>query len=814
MKLLTLTIDSKFNHVINFDNPDTCSKTFIIENKATQVEVLRLPRQASNSQNSRTSYVFQTDEGEQKLYMSKFKIDDKVTGDQRIESVISVELTTDLEGPKNSPVDAVDERWLHDHMVSQCVGNRVYEYTFMISLNVYDKHLGKAMQYKHEVRVDIVPPGMLYDVVLDYGSEASQMLSFRRDAPNMGLNDRMPVFDMFSLMLDEKENPEEYLQYSAEDSYLYRSHFFVKREIGDGSLDRPYLHPKQNPNVRLMTSVTSLEEIGHTFTTMNNVKISAHGGSLDPIIKINQVPWPIGKVGENYFYRATINPFIHAALKNVVADPINTKFRYVSVFVLMPNVYDQKEASIHLRQLEEDAQEILKLPEYENIKGIAFHSISESDASFLGYCASCSAHNADASPIEPGNYLIMDAGKGTLDFSILEYLSEPEPNSDVLYRNLYRSGIVGSGNAITYAFMQSLLKELYSPFFSGDNLLNKISSFISNEVIGADQAHLRMLTKLLEEYKKNYNDNKLSSGDWTGGLESPTDCMSLNGFNNWLMANMSIALKDDSVIEDMIDRIVSETISKFPSEVSVNKVIFSGRGFLMNKLREKMLAKLAERFPGIQELNVNSSFSMKNICMFISNFIYNGHYDGYIFGVPLIEFPDNANATAVDTKKKRFSFDFLERYVRGAAKEGIVGGQLKNEPASQCQKRNFLIHGKDVSLKRSTANFTINGVTYQINGSVKGKVKLLFDGEKFLFWESKGKIKMFSPYVDPTNNMAFESMFPYSLIPQGGIVPVSQVAQVVKPIVAASGGSQNAGLKTDKRTDSDLTNELSKRNLL
>lgn len=825
MKLLTLTLASKFNHVINFDDNDTCPRTYIVENHSAVVELLRMNLCGTNNMPDKLRYTFQTDAGAEDVHMKVFEIRNLGTNG----NISNIEIDMEFYSKDSGEQARIDSSWQKAFINWNCVKGQVYDFKLNVKLHYLDKTQKVEQSLEHCVKIDIVPSDQLYDVVLDYGSDATQMLAFRRDVPMVTLDDRVLLLDMFKSMLNEQEKSDEYVQNVREDAYLFRAHYFVKRSVTTPSLAKPYDDPVNNTNVKLLTPFSSLDEIVKSYVTMNNVKISAHGG-LDPRIHVNNVSKAISRVGNNYFYRATINPFIHAAIRNVVADPVDTEARYISIFVLMPNVYDQEQASKHIRQLEEDAAEMLKLPEYANIKAIAFHSVSESDAAFLGYCAACAAYPADFQTITPGKYLIMDAGKGTLDFSILEYLAKPEQNSTIQYRNLYRSGIVGSGNAISYAFMQSLLRELYSKYFSGQMLKNKMSDFIRENVIGADQSELHMLVELLETYKKNYNSGLLEEKDsWTGGLQDQNDELSLNAFNNWLRRNLTTALTDDSIVKDMIGKIVSLTIEKLPSatQLPVDRVIFSGRGFLMNMLHAEMKKQLDEKYgTGLQELKVNTErYSMKNICMFISNYIYNGHYDGHLLGVPQIEFPGNAFRP---TKKQasRSVADILssiESFFKNVQTGGVIDHSV-SEAESERKKRDFFVNGKSLHVGNTASQCIINGVVYTFEGTLQGNVDLFFDGEKFVFRSTKSKksnITQLSPLANPANTLVFESMFPYGILPQNNVVPMPvtvPAAPVSKPNPAAAGTAAASTPAPTPQTgagnDTKLIDNLNKRKLL
>ena len=89
----------------------------------------------------------------------------------------------------------------------------------------------------------------------------------------------------------------------------------------------------------------------------------------------------------------------------------------------------------------------------------------------------------------------------------------------------------------------------------------------------------------------------------------------------------------DVIVENVIDKIVGLG--------SVDKVVFAGRGFLYEDLKNKMLEKLQEINSGLQECKVktDSFLNPKNICLFIPNAVSNGEYKKSYVSKPVIVSP-------------------------------------------------------------------------------------------------------------------------------------------------------------------------------
>src|SRR5690606_34189157 len=122
--------------------------------------------------------------------------------------------------------------------------------------------------------------------------------------------------------------------------------------------------------------------------------------------------------------------------------------RMIRFVLLVPNIYDHQD--IRNTQLLLDLIfEDFATKEYKG-KILAWEvlTISESDASFLGYI-----NKSDVYIQKDSDYIIIDAGKGTTDFSIIRTGKDNIFNIKPSYRN----GFAGAGNMITFAIFETVI---------------------------------------------------------------------------------------------------------------------------------------------------------------------------------------------------------------------------------------------------------------------------------------------------------------------------------------------------------------------
>lgn len=135
------------------------------------------------------------------------------------------------------------------------------------------------------------------------------------------------------------------------------------------------------------------------------------------------------------------------------------KIKATSVLILVPNIYQQK----HIDKLLYDLNMLNKTAKMK----YDFRVISESDAAFLGVKELVIKDNNTILQIitqgidddrQKDAFLIIDSGKGTTDFSIINY-NPADPNSSIA--SYKRGGIAGAGAAIDYVFARIIARQIY-----------------------------------------------------------------------------------------------------------------------------------------------------------------------------------------------------------------------------------------------------------------------------------------------------------------------------------------------------------------
>ena len=788
MKLMTVKINESIDHILNFESSDDKTPYEFVVESSGNVALLTLIRyQPVFREDNR--YLYQTDDDGYGLYLKRFRyaVKPKLQGTSDCkEAVVEVHFTDiDPDMDKKSVKKAdnnFDDGWdesTDTFNLSVDNSNLCYRIRFDFTITF------KQNNYKRSLVINVAPKTNIYDAVLDFGSEASQILLFHRRNAKI-TNAPFPIYSGFKKFLGNKEdNDANVLQYDNGTTDLYKSHFFIPKVIDTSIRYNPAETPKNLKLLKQYTLIDKLPEIRKDYITLPNVKIAAYGGVKAPEVTSKEdAPVPVKTFQNNYFYRASVNSFVYQIIEQV-ADSIQNQFTssspqsaFIVLYALVPNIYSQMEVSEYLNFLRADVQSIIQSDDRLKslIRGVSLTSVSESDASFLGFLSACPAQT---NSLEPGEYLIMDAGKGTLDFSVIDYNTKQYPS----VRGIYRSGIVGAGNAITYSFLLAVLSHIFAPIESDqakrDDL---IDSFIKNNVHNADEAEVYDMLDKIEQYKRKYNEGVLKN-DWIGGTLQRNSKLELIGLINMLKHNLdnNSALSDYSIVEAMMDKIADSAVQKlaYRGTNNIKKVIFTGRGFRLKAFRDVMLAKL-RTLGGCENLTDISideaTVSMKRICLLGLPYLNSGSYDGLMVGEPDIlhhgddiltqhEFKVERKGKAV---KRGTSFQKIRETWKALWNASGDGGAMNGEMISV---DNNYTNGVRLHAKTIEDKVVISGNFYKLKNLEVGSFDVFFDGD--CFWARQdSKLLSFGPVVDVASCMAYESMFPYAEYQSNMKIPI------------------------------------------
>lgn len=803
MKLMTVKINNNIDHILNFDHKHQSAKSYLLEcGNSTTFNLLTF--NLANQQENPIPIVLQ-DDRQKSIYIDvidyKFLATDDSTG------ILQHSLKISLSDTKKSKLNLKNLSPVFFNKGILSINNM--DLLRAHAINVTFAYAG----YESYLKLYFAPQNNIYQAVLDFGSESSQVILTK--GKNVRISDALTLFSEMKMGLDAREEKEtfashkneEFMQYDGDSDKFYRSLFLAKCHDIDRNKLKSYLPLEDNEICKLLSFRKDREKLlAHTeekqasYIVLPNAKLTSFGGVDLPEIDGESVD----QFHDRYFYRAAINSFITLILDKVSSIRechANPSPRFISFKVLMPNVYRQETVSQNLNDLYEDISNMITDPQarYSNIGGFDIMSISESDASFIGYM------NLQGVKLEDGYYLILDAGKGTIDFSIIKYSQH-----DGLYKSIYRSGIIGAGNAITYAFLLSFLKEGLRIKYNvekDETEETALRRFIFENILKGDLAYQYKLVSILEQYKKNYSDGKLSgtvpnqSADVTN--KSSLKGTSLENFVTWLQT-VDYKINIDYV-ESIIDEIVGATMSKFPKRlpseehINIKKVLFTGRAFLFEPLKEAVKTALYDRFNKTNTINEmeyreitgrTKAEVMKMVCLFP---FMSGKYDGRLVGVPFVnEMPEKTNnkdknssifsalLSKIPGKHKR---EELEENINHFTSCFNTRSNIKYGSASitkgSSQELKPLVYGFEETFDPQTRlNVGSTEYIYESSHQKSFKVKIFFDGYEFIVRDGRSFLPAPMTFGIEGGHV-FASQFPYVSIDKLSDIYVPEIRKTV-----------------------------------
>lgn len=809
MKLLTVLVNDRIDHTLNFDALYRYPNSYIAEIKS------------GNSVNLVKFYtvnnkcVIHADNGNMPYGITNITRTEVNGGTMGGYTVRNVEFIVHLsnnavrtggnDGTVQGGVIGNTDFWQGNELMLPITDNCVYNVSIKFAVQGV-----KCSDYA-TINIGVAPEECIWDVVLDYGSEASQLLVSRRSENNT-VNDLSVLFDEFFMVHNGGKLPvndgvnwrEHYIQYDSDNVRYYKSVFYIKRAFQQGhqiDVSTPLGMP--NDDITLLNLYPNQATEKADYMIVPNLKIANHGGVFLPEIQYGDNYTTAPQIGDRSVYRKIVNAFMQIAIKktNLGGDIP----RFLNVVLLVPNTYRQDEVTKVLTHLLGDIPTLAVGNDgaKTTITGVEVSSISESDASFVGVkqCMNINAPLRNA----PGKYLIMDAGKGTLDFSVID--DKPNNLSGSRYTSLFRSGIIGAGNAISYAVLLALLDHIFAAEADEAKRKAMITQFVNGHIIApnVDLAYVTDLMKRVERYKRLYNDGKLTN---TGVHNMPTmqvlAGLDITALNNLIhnMCEQNILVRDESAINDMVDNICYAVSDKlrdyYPTNVGyqVDHIIFAGRGFLMNKLRVRMEQVLKARNKSIcgnaQVHNFNQlvtaahSVTPKNICMFIVDALRSGQYNGRLVGKPfIVTNKKSENKDDNENKPKESRYDKLVKRAK-VVWNAVIKFVYSNHWDDDSEKgvvaayQNNLDGYQDV-IWEGTDELVVSGMRYAIQLPLHAQaermsVRIFFDGYDFVVrregWLGGSKSLLnISPIMALDGNYVYESTFPFLLTPKDGSMP-------------------------------------------
>lgn len=654
MKLLPIRInDKQIEHMVDFENRNESDNAFIIATEVGDAKQNRCLFGLCRGIDRGGSVLYQKEE-QSSLYIQEISMNAD-------ETEIKIVLGTDSPNQRIFGVNRKLYSWIIDYTVSE----NVIPFQFVLN---QDGDVNDIKTIKVTFILDgiskviyfhLAPKGQIRDAVIDAGSEACQIAIFKRDENEIGNRNIYPI--MNGVYRFFKNNPtvdkkDIKCTYQAEvkgrryDERLLKSVFFAKNVIDNIEENDVIVGDNDKSDEALLRMYVSQNDqnLGEGYIPLCNMKIAAFGGLNLPKIVVGGEDISVMDINPKFFfYRKYISLFVERILTNICSTNEGRNSKLLSLYILMPNVYSSKMVQEFLNYIREDVRKLIKSgnDRFGKVKGFSVNAISESDASFIGAVKNnilCLAEDQNTQEIADGKYLIMDAGKGTLDFSIIE--KKKENGKDIFY-GVMQDGIIGASATISYGFMLDLIEE----YKRVHNLDIELREFISDIILEGDTYFINEILSYVDKYKIKYSSLRQNNDfDINNVSIDPERVSTVEGFNEWVQILVRNGYRIPAIryVNAIVDVIVENVIDKIVGLGSVDKVVFAGRGFLYEDLKNKMLEKLQEINSGLQECIVQEDLFLnpKNICLFIPNAVSNGEYKKSYVSKPNIVPPPPENS--------------------------------------------------------------------------------------------------------------------------------------------------------------------------
>lgn len=656
--------------------------------------------------------------------------------------------------------------------------------------------------------LNLAPKSQIFDIVMDFGSEASQVVVYRRGSDHRILS-RLNLVDIFTNNYYQSLKSQPLHQFVAEDLELYRSAFFVKKSDSVFDLYSPPGINGSKEFLNLLTNRNDIESLSISHFLISNLKL-AHLGAYQFRVNFESEESNhykakekdlIDTIGE--LQQAVINYVLIAVLNHIQVSIKETHPVYLSVRLLVPNVFGQIKVSKLVKNTLKSLDIIAEKNAKFRLSGTEVNTISESDASFLGFKQI--KDNEVAKGSSPfftigKRYLIIDAGKGTTDFSIVELGDE---KNNYKLSSLYRSGFIGAGNVISFAFVDSIFATIF-----GENTIERQTAIfnicLSNSVGLADKIRfIELIEKLKYNYKQTQTDNyvKFSSLD----LDDIRKQYEANPTAAGLLESISklidpIVLKgktiedEHQIIHDTVAKMVNRLLkelsqTKFFADEGIEKIILTGRGFsfkpLVDKIKEdfKIPVEITNNLKKVclmgafsgEQINFDSNLiGYPDVYQILNKTSSNGQADKKVRvidtgeGRPKIEIPilNNLFERTQILKLLKQGLDYINQELTYNGDEfstetiKINNDRLNKDSSEQ---ENFFNKGQYyIDFIKDAKTISICGIDYKDHTINAPRINICYTGNGFLVRDERSSSNLDAfPRFFETDTYVFQTLFPF-----------------------------------------------------
>ena len=736
------------------DNPDKRHPIkVLLASQSSGVELMHIKREGLKL----VSY--DSKKEDKKVYIESF-----ITDGNRLDIYLS-DKKNDDELLVGSPFRLVEDGKYLD-IWSQALGSEETE-SFTIAFHYKNDVVG-------EVCINCIPGDRIYNMVLDFGSEASQMLVMRSEDNN----DESELFNEFVSHFygvnSDNIRERTYDQQDDKDGKLFRSIYFLPKKESSQPYDNSAITVRPGKGDPLFNFITKRNNTEDKGQRLPNIKISYLSGETPDEIE------------PEILHQAIVMRFVHEAVMEVKerADRKRQKGRCaIRMFFLVPNVMGQVQLSSFIRAIQEHTDSSAfrnLLPEPMTDVVLDIRSFSESDASFLYW------QKFGGEAVEAGNYLMIDVGKGTTDFSIIKV----EDGSDAV--SVYRSGFVGAGNALNYAMFVNYIISM-SGTLDAKNIIKTV-------LTEAEDADLYRLEKILEDYKQDDSpiinvdkkDLKIEKGKKAGTI------IDMIGQRGHIDDQRGII---HSIIYQIIEKIVINV-----KETNFNKVVLGGRAFRYKPFLDETVDILEKLYN--LEGKVIYMDQPKRGCLRGPLLDMKINKQSDIIGIPvkvdvtkreneekklreafmnILRSKNISREIAVGNQKedtwyqkiKSWSQSFWPQELSASTRQerkSNLKSQIVNLDADRDDITKMMSGEKNVGKCGSNTRFYVSDDEYELNNSMKfdGKdYSIFFDGKDFYVRNENSSMKLKPTAESLKKGMLYESLFPYPyrILPKNYDIP-------------------------------------------
>ncbi|WP_118949795.1 hypothetical protein [Taibaiella helva] len=509
-------------------------------------------------------------------------------------------------------------------------------------------------QYSSAVDLYLAHPSQFLGIALDFGSESSQM-AVKRYTNDFNLQEKRPeIENLFRNIVSFHKSNGWVSQNEVVDFYqeekntnFYKSLFYLKEQLtGDyEDIDREVFIKNIADNLKMLVNTKDGFNTltAQKFHQLPNLKIIHKHEDL-----LSGVSFEIEKQGYGIPIKLSEikQKVYNTILKVMIASFLKKEFirydkatRFIRLTLLVPNIYDTNDINYIQYQLHNIFRELSAHEYKDRILAWEVSTISESDASFIGYI-----NKNNVSIEKDRDYIIIDSGKGTTDFSIIRTGKENIFDLNPVYRN----GFSGAGNMITYAIFETLLHYIRQTAQTHQSSIKYIKDKVVRILTSDDLERKNNFYNELERLKFNYKGTHVSDqvrDTWDHAKSGDIGFRDLIEYGDGINTLISLLSGVENVsdfynyISETCD-FIADTAVRYIRLIKDNKkdfncagIILTGRSFMFKPLVDKMKQSLVQQLQvSERQINLLNSSELKDICIkgvFNNSIRVNAEMTGY-----------------------------------------------------------------------------------------------------------------------------------------------------------------------------------------